>query len=45
VKVDPGTHKDNAFSFGLETGCDKSGIKVMLTVGHKARVDWTFLRT
>jgi hypothetical protein len=25
MKLDPGTHKGNAFSFGLETGCDKSG--------------------
>jgi hypothetical protein len=22
VKLDPGTHKGNAFSFSLKTGCD-----------------------
>jgi hypothetical protein len=22
VKLDPGIHKGNAFSFGLKTGCD-----------------------
>jgi hypothetical protein len=25
VKLDPGTHKGNAFSFSLKIGCDKSG--------------------
>jgi hypothetical protein len=45
VKFDPGTHKGNAFSFGHETGCDKSGIKAVLNVGCKTSVDWTLLRT
>jgi hypothetical protein len=34
----------SAFSFGLKTGCDISGIRAVLTVGHKLRVDWTPLR-
>jgi hypothetical protein len=38
-------HIKNVFSFGLKTGCDKSGIGAVLTIGHKPRVDWTFLRT
>jgi hypothetical protein len=25
VKLDPGTHKGNAFSFSLKTVCDRSG--------------------
>ena len=45
VEIDPGTHKGNAFSFDLKTGCDKSGIRAVLTVGRKPRIDWTFLRT
>jgi hypothetical protein len=45
VKLDPGTHKDNAFSFSLKTGCDKSGIRARLTVGRKPRVDWMPLWT
>jgi hypothetical protein len=45
VKLDPDTHKGNASSFGLKTGCDKSGIKAVLTVGLKPRIDWTFFRT
>jgi hypothetical protein len=32
VKLDPSTHKGNASSFSLKTGCDKSGIRVVLTV-------------
>jgi hypothetical protein len=39
VEIDPGTHKGNAFSFGLKTGCDKSSIRVVLTVGRKPRLD------
>jgi hypothetical protein len=38
------THIDACY-FGLETGCDKSGIRAMLTIGRKPGVDWTFLRT
>jgi hypothetical protein len=45
VKLDPGTHKGNTFSFSLKTGCDKSGIRLVLTVGRKPRLDWLFLRT
>jgi hypothetical protein len=41
VKLDPDTHK----GFGLKTGCDRTGIRDVLTVGCKARVDWMFLRT
>jgi hypothetical protein len=45
VKLDPGTHKGNAFSFSLETGCDKSGTGAVLTVGAKPIVDWMLLGT
>jgi hypothetical protein len=45
VKLDPATHKGNASSFDLKTGCDKSGIRAVLIVGRKPRIDWTFLRT
>jgi hypothetical protein len=45
VKLDPDTHKGNVFCFGLKTRCDKSGIRAVLTVGHKPRVDETILRT
>jgi hypothetical protein len=45
VKLDPDTHKGNAFSFDLKTGCDRIGIRAVLTIGCKPRVDWTFLRT
>jgi hypothetical protein len=31
--------------FGLKIGCDKSGTRVVLTVGCKPRVDWMPLRT
>jgi hypothetical protein len=44
LKLDPDTHKGNAFSFGLKTGSDKSGIQAMLTVGRKPKIDWMFLR-
>jgi hypothetical protein len=45
VKIDPGTHKGNASSFSLKTESDKSGIRAVLTIGRKPRIDWTFLRT
>jgi hypothetical protein len=45
VKLDPDTHKGNAYNFSLKTGCDKSGIRAVLTVGRKPRLDWSFLRT
>jgi hypothetical protein len=44
VKLDPGTHK-GMHSILAKTGCDKSGIRVMLTVGCKPRVDWMLLMT
>jgi hypothetical protein len=36
VKLDPDTHKGNAFNFSLKTGCDKSGIRASSTVGTLA---------
>jgi hypothetical protein len=45
VKLDPRTHNGNAFSLSLKTGCDKSGIRAVLTIGRKPRLDWSFLRT
>jgi hypothetical protein len=45
VKLDPDTHKGMHSVLALKTGCDRSGIRAVLTVGHKPRVDWTFLRT
>jgi hypothetical protein len=36
LKLDPGTHKGNLFSFSLKTGCDISGIRAVLTVGTLA---------
>jgi hypothetical protein len=30
VKLDPGTHKGNASSFGLKTGCDTSSHALLL---------------
>jgi hypothetical protein len=39
VKHDHGTHKGNASSFGLKTRCDKSGIRAVLIIGRKPRID------
>jgi hypothetical protein len=34
-----------ASGFGLKIGCDRSGIRAVLTIGRKPRVDWMPLRT
>jgi hypothetical protein len=45
VKLDPGTHKGMYSVLAQKLGVTKVIIKAVLTVGHKPRVDWTFLRT
>jgi hypothetical protein len=45
VKIDPGTHKGMHSVLTLKLGVTKVVIRVVLTVGHKPRVDWMFLRT
>jgi hypothetical protein len=44
-EIDPGTHKYMHSVLLLKTGCDSSGIRPMLTIGRKPRVEWSLLRT
>jgi hypothetical protein len=45
VKLDHGTHKGMHSVLALKLGVTGVVIRVVLTIGCKPRVDWTFLRT
>jgi hypothetical protein len=45
VKIDPSTHKGTHSVLALKLSVTKVAIRAVLIVGHKPRVDWTFLRT
>jgi hypothetical protein len=45
VKLDPDTYKGMHSVLALKLGVTIVIIRVVLTIGHKPRIDWTFLRT
>jgi hypothetical protein len=44
-EINPGTHKGKHLVLSLKLGMIKLVIRAVLTVGHKPRLDWMFLRT
>jgi hypothetical protein len=44
-EIDPSTHKGMHSIMLLQTGCGSSGIRAVLSVGRKPRVEWSFPRT